>query len=380
MKSRVWALSACLLAQAQAGVVAAPGDSIYAHPGRLVLTADGTRLNIYCMGKGSPAVVFDQGWGDWSPAWAVVQPQVATFTRVCAYDRAGYGFSSAGPMPRTSVRVADELHAALRDAGISPPYIIVAAHFGSYNMRVFADRYMSEVAGIVLSDADDGDVEPARWQTRDRSAIPVLVARMRACRVAIASGSTVPARCPKNFFRGLPEQTFSNALNAALLRDIRTKTAPYDAAISEMESMPDDWAYLQQHVTSFGSRPIRVLTTWHFGRPPAKPAEVHRERISFERDSAQAQASWLRLSTNARQIFDYNEDKQYIQLDHPQIVVDAIRDVFLRGRLAAFILKRGHAPSTERSITPRSWLSTACVLPTLPFAGLSALQRIGAKW
>ncbi|MGC2405668.1 MAG: alpha/beta hydrolase [Candidatus Cybelea sp.] len=284
------------------------------------------------MGSGAPTVVFDQGWGDWSPAWAVVQPQVAAFTRACAYDRAGYGFSDPGRMPRTSVRAADELHSALHDAGILPPYILVAAHFGSYSLRAFADRYMPEVAGIVLSDADDGDVEPAKWQSRDRNGIPRLVGRMRLCRDAIASGSPVPASCPKNFFRGLPERTFSDELNAALLHQVRTQTALYDAAISEMKEMPDDWRYLQQHVTSFGSRPVRVLTTWHFGRPPAKPADVHRWHIAFERDSARAQASWLALSTNARQLFDYDEGEQYIQLDHPQIILKAIRDVFRSSR------------------------------------------------
>jgi len=305
---------------------AAPGDTVYARPGRLVGVA-GTQLNLYCMGNGSPAVVFDSGWGDWSPAWAVLQPQVARLTRACSYDRAGYGFSSAGPMPRTSVRIADELHAALHGAGISPPFILVAAAFGSYGLRAFADRYMSEVSGIVLSDADDGDVEPAKWQARDRDSISRLVARMRRCRDIVANRSAVPPACPRSFFRGLPEQTFSAELNAALLHEIRTQTAPYDTAISEMEAMPDDWSYLQRHVTPFGSRPIRVLTTWHFGRPPATPADVHRERMAFEHDSARAQASWLALSTNSRQIFDYDENKLYIQLDHPQVVLNAIRDV-----------------------------------------------------
>jgi hypothetical protein len=320
-------LAACLLLASQTATSAASGDGVYARPGVRYSTGSGS-LNFYCIGSGTPAVVFDQGWGDWSPAWAVVQPQVATFTRACSYDRAGYGFSQPGPMPRTSVRIADELHAALHDAGISPPYILVAAHFGSYSLRAFADRYMPEVAGIVLSDADDGDVEPAKWQARDRNSIPGLVGRMRLCRNAIASGSPVPASCPKNFFRGLPERTFSDELNAALLHQVHTQTAPYDAAISEMQAMPDDWRYLQQHVTSFGSRPVRVLTTWHFGRPPAKPADVHRWHIAFERDSARAQASWLALSTNARQLFDYDEGEQYIQLDHPQIILETIRDVF----------------------------------------------------
>ena len=129
------------------------------------------------------------------------------------------------------------------------------------------------------------------------------------------------------FYRGLPEARFSGELNAALVHQVRTQLSLYDAAISEMDANPSDVAYLQQHVTSFGSRPIRILTTWHFGRPPTAPASAHRDTMAFERASAQAQGSWLRLSTNARQIFDYDENKNYIQLDHPRIVLDAIREV-----------------------------------------------------
>jgi pimeloyl-ACP methyl ester carboxylesterase len=316
-----------MVAAASLGAGAAAGDDVYARPGVGYSSGSGS-LNFYCFGSGAPAVVFDQGWGDWSPAWAVVQPKVAAFTRACSYDRAGYGFSDPGPMPRTSVRNAEELHAALHNAGIAPPYILVAAHFGSYNMRVFADRYMPEVAGIVLSDADDGDVEPAKWRARELTGFRKTISGMRVCRDAVGRKSPLPASCPKSFFRGLPEQTFSNELNAALLHEVQTQTALYDAAISEMEQMPNDETYLQQHVTSFGSRPIRVLTTWHFGRPPDKPADVHRWHLAFEHDSALAQGSWLHLSTNARQSFDYEESRQYLQLDHPQIVLNAIRDVF----------------------------------------------------
>src|ERR1700742_440575 len=107
---------------------AAPADTLYAQPGQLV-SADKTRLNFYCMGNGSPAVVIDSGWEDWAPAWATVQPQVAKWTRACSYDRAGAGFSDAGPMPRTSVRIADELHSALHNAGIDGPYILVGHAF-----------------------------------------------------------------------------------------------------------------------------------------------------------------------------------------------------------------------------------------------------------
>jgi len=103
----------------------APGDTIYAHPGRLVSAGDGARLNFICMGAGSPAVVFESAFADWAPAWAVVLPRVAAWTRACVYDHAGAGFSDSGPMPRTNVRIANELHQALHNAGIGGPYILV---------------------------------------------------------------------------------------------------------------------------------------------------------------------------------------------------------------------------------------------------------------
>jgi len=108
----------------------APADIVYARPGQLV-DAGGFRLNLYCMGSGSPTVVFDSGWEDWAPAWAKVQPEIAKWTRACSYDRAGAGFSEPGPMPRTSERIAEELHMALHNAGIGGPYILAGAAFGA---------------------------------------------------------------------------------------------------------------------------------------------------------------------------------------------------------------------------------------------------------
>src|SRR5204863_6635276 len=156
-------LSAVLIATVTSGQEASkngiPADIVYARPGQLV-DAGGCRLNLYCMGSGSPTVVFDSGWGDWAPAWSKVQPEIAKWTRACSYDRAGTGFSDPGPMPRTSVRIAEELRTALHHAGIAGPYILVESAFGGDNVRTFADLYMGEVAGLVLVDADPDDLEP----------------------------------------------------------------------------------------------------------------------------------------------------------------------------------------------------------------------------
>src|SRR5438270_13099598 len=83
-------------------------DVVYTQPGKLV-AVNGFRLNLYCKGSGSSTVVFDSGWEDWAPAWSKVQPEVANFTRACSYDRAGAGLSDPGPLPRTSVHIAQQL-------------------------------------------------------------------------------------------------------------------------------------------------------------------------------------------------------------------------------------------------------------------------------
>jgi pimeloyl-ACP methyl ester carboxylesterase len=124
--------------------------------GRLV-DIGGYRLNIDCMGQGSPTVVFESGFGGPAMEWRLVQPPVAQFTRVCSYDRAGYGWSDAGPNPRTSAQIAKELHTLLQNAGEKAPYVLVGHSFGGYNVRVFNGMYLNDVAGMVLVDASHED-------------------------------------------------------------------------------------------------------------------------------------------------------------------------------------------------------------------------------
>src|SRR5437016_2594972 len=101
----------------------------------------GYRLHIRCMGAGSPPVILDTGLGGSLLDWGFVQPEVAKFTRVCSYDRAGMGFSDLGPSPRTSRRVASELRELLDRKGIREPVVLVGASSGGFNMRIFASEY-----------------------------------------------------------------------------------------------------------------------------------------------------------------------------------------------------------------------------------------------
>jgi formylglycine-generating enzyme required for sulfatase activity len=240
-------------------------------------------------------------------------------------------------MPRTSVRVADELHAALLHAGERGPYILVGAAFGSYFVRTFADRYMPEVAGMVMVDGDAVDLESDATREEDRRGNVGIVSQLRECRNAIAEHRplpTLPSRpgqpqrtCAQQFFRGLPEAQWSPQLNAVLLDLARTKVALYDGYASEMEQLPWDEDYLQQHRRSWGSRPIRVLTSNNHGvghlerKPPDTP-----EHLKYEEEATKAQARWVELSSNAKQIFVPNSS-EYIQFDQPEAVVKAIREV-----------------------------------------------------
>jgi formylglycine-generating enzyme required for sulfatase activity len=305
----------------------APADIVYARPGQLV-DVGGFRLNLYCMGSGSPTVVFDSGWGDWAPAWSKVQPQVAKWTRACSYDRAGTGFSDPGPMPRTSVRIAKELRTALHRASIGGPYILVGSAFGGDNVRTFAYLYMAEVAGLVLDDADSDDVGPKAMQEESHRGQARIPKQMRECRDTIVAHKPLPAACPQRFFRGLPEAEWSPELNAKLLEIAQTKVAMYDAYASEMEQTPADEIYLQQHHRSFGSRPIRVLTSGNHavGHLERKPPDTP-EHLKYEQETTAAQARWLSLSSNSKQIFARNSS-EYIQFDEPETVINAIREVY----------------------------------------------------
>src|SRR5215207_7597931 len=124
----------------------------YPPPGEMVDVGTHS-LHINCIGQGSPTVILESGLGTMSADWANVQPEVANTTRVCAYDRAGTGWSEPGPEPRDSQQIARELHTLLGNAGIDDPYVLVGQSFGGLYVRMYASRYPKEVEGMVLVDA-----------------------------------------------------------------------------------------------------------------------------------------------------------------------------------------------------------------------------------
>jgi len=125
-------------------------------PGQLV-DIGGYRLHLWCTGDGAPAVILDTGLGGSTPGWGFVQPEVARFTRVCSYDRAGMGYSDPGPSPRTARRIASELAELLARSGIAGPVVLVGASIAGFDVRVFASDHPERAAGLVLVDASHED-------------------------------------------------------------------------------------------------------------------------------------------------------------------------------------------------------------------------------
>ena len=141
-------------------VAEAADAGAYPPPGQRV-DVGGYRLHIYCTGAqqpGAPTVILESLFPGTVSNWAWVQPEIAKVTRVCAYDRAGHGWSDPGPEPRDARQHALELHALLQNADVAGPYVLVGHSLGGLFVRMYAALYPAEVAGMVLLEGSHPDV------------------------------------------------------------------------------------------------------------------------------------------------------------------------------------------------------------------------------
>jgi pimeloyl-ACP methyl ester carboxylesterase len=130
----------------------------YTPPGQMV-DIGGRRIHMVVMGDdtGLPTIILEAGMASFSSNYYWVQSELASATRVVAYDRAGLGWSDPSPEPQDAGQSARDLHAALQKAGIPGPYVVAGHSYGGLVVRAFTDLYPDEVVGMVLIDASHPD-------------------------------------------------------------------------------------------------------------------------------------------------------------------------------------------------------------------------------
>ncbi|UCH60998.1 MAG: alpha/beta hydrolase, partial [Anaerolineales bacterium] len=237
----------------------------YPAPGQLV-DVGGYKLHINCMGQGSPTVILEAGWGDYSATWTYVQPEVAKTTRVCSYDRAGYGWSEPNSHPRTANAEVEELHTLLVNAKVQGPYVLVGHSLGGMLMRVYAHNYPDEVVGMVLLDS----VHEEQY-TRLPGAMKSIPDKVRQFRMlALLSSTGFMALAPQSIpNQGFPDEVF------ALHKVIWATTGYFTTAATELNSISESTAEVRAlRITSFGNLPLSVLSAGiHYPDPSLSDAE-----------------------------------------------------------------------------------------------------------
>lgn len=278
-------------------------------PGQLI-GVGGYRMHIYCSGQGSPPVILDSGQGDSYISWRKVQPEIAKFVSVCSYDRAGLGYSEPSPRPRTSRVFAEELHELLNAAGVAPPYILVGHSFGGFNVRLFASRYRSETAGMVLVDSGHPD-QPKR-----------MPQQLRMNAELVRQGKLLQFTEPIGIPRLLGDCGDSAAIRAAecTFNDMREST-------TELE-MTGESASEVGAAGDLGDMALIVISHDTSQRRPDLPEELDRTRNQVW---AQMQEELSHLSTNGTLVIAKGSGHD-VQNQRPEIVIEAVHNVVMRAR------------------------------------------------
>jgi pimeloyl-ACP methyl ester carboxylesterase len=304
--------------------------SAIAAPGTLV-DVGGFRLHIHCSGEGSPAVILDAALGGSSVSWSLVQPELAMLSRVCSYDRAGFGWSDAGPVPRTAGRIAEELHTLLQRAHVAPPFLLVGHSFGGLVAQIFAHRFQSETAGMVL-------VDPAHaedWVTPAPKEQVQIDRGVRLCRYGAISARVGVARVVTALV-GLGQLTLARGLvkaasrgrlsrqDEAILAPVWKLPPDVRPVLSQFWTKPQFFEALGSQIEWISASAAEVLdaTAGGFGDLPLTTiSSTNPGEYRLRQQDRLAQ-----LSTRGRHIMASNSG-HWIPLDQPEVVIEAVKEV-----------------------------------------------------
>jgi len=292
----------------------------YPPPGSLYDVGD-YRLHLFCTGEGNPTVILEAGAGNPSIGWSLVQSEVEGFTRVCSYDRAGFGWSDPSTSHLTREQVANDLHKLLQVASVPGPYILAGHSAGGEYIRAYAREYPSEVLGMAFVDSSH-ESESLRYPAKFLNFTEYQLMTQKICQFLSPFGIVRLIGLWGTF---LPEALMSTdigkAVTSTLYRSGYCKAAYAEATVLESPGQPGEPG-------SLGDLPLIVMSAGAFnenipnsvvtamGGPDvlAQVAQVHDEN----------QQELASLSTSSRLIVAENSGHE-IHWYQPELVIDAIR-------------------------------------------------------
>jgi pimeloyl-ACP methyl ester carboxylesterase len=293
-------------------------------PGRLI-DIGGHRLHLYEMGSGV-SVVVESGISASSLNWRRVQNEVARFARVCSYDRPGLGWSDLCNQPCTPTALARQLHTLLQAAHIPAPYILVGHSFGALIVRAFATEFGNETVGLVLVDP----LDPAEWspisaeqqrmiahgiRLARRGALAARLGVVRVCLNLLLAGNRLLPRAAAKAWSGRAAAVTDRI--GGQVRKMPEETWPLVACHWKQpkcfEGMARHFECLAQSIAEASNLPVLELpVTMLAGEQNEHPTDQH----------LYAQ----RISTNTKLLIA-EKSGHWIQLDEPELVVTAIREM-----------------------------------------------------
>lgn len=346
MKSRLLLTIAALVAASAQAQQPPPGpppvdESLapYASAENAVRLPDGRMLNFVCMGQGSPTVLLTAGLGDFTGwAWASVQPEMAKTTRVCAWDRAGYGLSDGVAVPQTVAATTADLEAALATGRIPGPYVLVGHSLGSYESLLFADRHPDQVAGMVLVDPSYPDQVATLQRLQPEAAAALqqgnpLIEVFRKCAADIRSGALRADSPDPNSCVTYPP-FFPVVLQEALTAKVLGNPLQYESQAAFPLGVAESSREVINPARNYGDMPLVVLTATAERPSPANAtaeqlAQVRAVGEQWNRSHDELAALSAR-GINAR----VPGANHYIQRSKPQAVIDAVEAVVREARAA----------------------------------------------
>ncbi|HYP44202.1 MAG TPA: alpha/beta hydrolase [Propionibacteriaceae bacterium] len=207
----------------------------------------GHRLHLDCRGEGSPTVVLVNGLGGLSAGWARITGPVAATSRVCAYDRAGQGWSDEADSPQDGIESAEDLQTLLAEAGERGPYVLVGHSTGGTFAMTYAARHADQVAGLVLLDSSS----PEQF-TR----MPAFPSQYEMMRRGSSLLSTL-SRLGLGYL--VPGTSHLPTADAARVNAISSTPKAYRSQRDEISVLPEVFAQARA-LTTLGNRPLAVLT------------------------------------------------------------------------------------------------------------------------